>query len=143
MDVPDDRIIDGLDISGLMHGVKADDVADSAFYYYQHTHLQAVRYGKWKLILPRLEESAWSLPWRRHIDAKDYIAIKTPMLIDLEKDIGETINVADANEKVVENLLKLAQFARNDIGDYDRAGRNARFFDGQPRRPDIAKWKKK
>jgi hypothetical protein len=26
------------------------------------------------------------------------------------------------------------------IGDYNRIGKSARFFDPQPRRPDIAKW---
>ncbi len=37
-------------------------------------------------------------------------------------------------------LLNLAEWARNDIGDYNRIGKNARFFDPQPQRPDIVKW---
>ena len=47
--------------------------------------------------------------------------------------------VADANPEVVAELTKLADWARTDIGDYNRAGENARFFDPQPKRPDIKK----
>ena len=39
----------------------------------------------------------------------------------------------------VQDLTALADWARNDIGDYDRIGKNARFFDPQKRRPDIKK----
>ena len=38
-------------------------------------------------------------------------------------------------------LLKLVEFAREDIGDYNRIGKNARFFDSQRRRADIKKRK--
>ena len=41
---------------------------------------------------------------------------------------------------MVEHLLELADGARTDIGDYNRIGRNARFYDPQPKRPDITKW---
>ena len=36
-------------------------------------------------------------------------------------------------------LLKLAEWARSDIGDYDRIGTGARFYDDEPKRPDIGK----
>jgi hypothetical protein len=32
-----------------------------------------------------------------------------------------------------------AEMTRADIGDYNRIGQNARFFDSQPARPDAAK----
>ena len=51
--------------------------------------------------------------------------------------------MADANPAVVQRLLVLAEQARDDIGDYNRVGRNARFFDPQPKRPDAARWQKK
>jgi hypothetical protein len=41
---------------------------------------------------------------------------------------------------VVKQLLTIAEQAREDIGDYDRIGKNARFFDPHPPRPDIGKW---
>ncbi len=40
-------------------------------------------------------------------------------------------------QKVVAELLKKAEWAREDIGDFNRIGKNARFFDPQPKRPDI------
>ena len=44
---------------------------------------------------------------------------------------------------VVKRLLALAEWAREDIGDYNRVGRNAHFFDPQPRRPDVKRRIKK
>ena len=49
--------------------------------------------------------------------------------------------MAEKHPGVVNELLELAEQARNEIGDYDRIGMNARFFDPQPSRPDIQKWK--
>ncbi len=136
--VPADRVIDGHDIADLMHGVRGAASATDAFYYYQHTHLQAVRSGKWKLHLARPAKPPWGPPWASHIAAKDVIDIPEPMLFDLTADIGERTDVAAANPIVVARLLKLAQRGKIDIGDYNRVGKNARFFDPQPRRPDIA-----
>lgn len=42
-------------------------------------------------------------------------------------------------EKVVE-LTRVAEKAREDIGDYDRIGKHARFFEAGPRRSDMAQW---
>jgi len=49
--------------------------------------------------------------------------------------------VADKNPDVVRRLLALAEQASNDIGDYDRIGKGARFHGPAPKRPDIGKWK--
>ena len=105
-----------------------------------HTHLQAVRSGKWKLHLARPAQPPWCPRWARHIKKKDVIDIPKPMLFDLDADIGESTDVADKNPDVVARLLKLADWAREDIGDYNVIGKNARFFDPQPKRPDAAKW---
>jgi hypothetical protein len=48
--------------------------------------------------------------------------------------------VAEANPKVVKQLLSIAEKARVDIGDYNRIGSGARFFDKGARRPDVKKW---
>ncbi len=134
---PTDRVIDGHDISPLMHGEKGARSPTKAFYYYQHTHLQAVRSGKWKLHVPRPANPPWTPNWTRHIHRKDVIEIKQPLLFDLEADIGESKDVAADHKDVVERLGKLAEQGRQDIGDYNRIGRNARFFDPSPKRPDI------
>jgi len=141
-EVPSDRVIDGHDISDLMHGKKGAKSPTKAFYYYQHTHLQAVRAGRWKLHLPRPADPPWTPNWAPHIDEKDVIEITEPMLFDLQKDIGEQRDLAGKHPEIVARLLELAEHARSDIGDYNRIGKNARFFDPQPRRPDVARWLK-
>jgi len=140
---PGDRVIDGHDIADLMHGKPNAKSPTKAFYYYVHTHLQAVRSGKWKLHLPRPARPPWTPGWARHINAKDVIKVVKPMLFDLEADIGERTDVAENNPDAVATLLKFAARAREDIGDYNRIGKNARFFDPQPRRPDATGWMKK
>ncbi|UCE50015.1 MAG: sulfatase [Phycisphaerales bacterium] len=138
--VPTDRVIDGHDITALIHGGQGAASPAKVFFYYQHTHLQAVRSGKWKLHLPRPANPPWTPNWARHIDEEDVFDIKKPILFDLKNDIGERLDVAAKHPELVAWLLELAEWARLDIGDYNRAGRNARFFDHQPRRPDAAKW---
>lgn len=137
---PTDRVIDGHDISPLMQDAKGAASPTEAFFYYQHTHLQAVRSGKWKLHLSRPANPPWTPNWSRHIDKEDVFGIKEPILFDLKNDIGERHDVAAKHPEVVTRLLELAERARTDIGDYNRIGENARFFDPQPRRPDVAKW---
>ncbi|MEO2019402.1 MAG: N-acetylgalactosamine-6-sulfatase, partial [Fuerstiella sp.] len=53
----------------------------------------------------------------------------------LHNDLGETTNVADQNPQTVQRLLTLAEEMRKDLGDYDRVGRNMRFFDAADERP--------
>ena len=140
--VPADRTIDGHNICSLMFGEPGAKSPTQAFFFYQHTHLQGVRDGKWKLLLPRPAKPPWCPDWSTHIDPKDVIEIKKPILFDLESDVGETTDVAAAHAEVVERLLNLAETARDDIGDYDRIGKNARFFSDNPKRPDTKRWSK-
>lgn len=139
---PTDRKLDGMDISELLHGTK-EEIPDRTYFYYQDVHLQAVRKGKWKLHLPRKAQPAWAPRWTSHLLKKDVVDIPKPLLINLEEDIAETTNLADKNPEVVKELIKLAESASNDIGDYDRAGKGARFYDPEPIRPDTKKWEKK
>ena len=134
---PADRVIDGEDIRHLFHGNFAKANPDKAYYYYLRVHLQAVRQGKWKLHLPREKEPIGAAPFSRnaHIAPADRIGFAKPFLVDLEKDLGETTDVSAQNPKVVRRLLALAEGMRNDLGDYDRVGKNMRFFDPLEKRP--------
>ncbi|MEY4816193.1 MAG: Arylsulfatase [Verrucomicrobiota bacterium] len=134
---PADRIIDGHDIRPLLHGMAGATSPTEAFYYYAHTRLEAVRSGRWKLHLSRPEDERWSVFGA----PAETAALAEPLLFDLEADIGERTNVAAQNPQVVARLLALAEKARADIGDFDRVGAGARFFDPDPRRPDILKAK--
>ena len=130
---PADRIIDGRDISPLLHGTVGASSPTEAFYYYAHTRLEAVRSGRWKLHLSRPENKPWSVFGA----PAETAALAEPLLFDLAADIGERNNIAAQNPQVVTRLLALAEKARADIGDFDRVGAGARFFDPDPRRPDI------
>ena len=130
---PTDRIIDGRDIGPLLHGTAGASSPTEAFYYYAHTRLEAVRSGRWKLHLSRPENKPWSVFGA----PAETAALAEPLLFDLAADIGERNNIAAQNPQVVTRLLALAEKARADIGDFDRVGAGARFFDPDPRRPDI------
>jgi arylsulfatase A-like enzyme len=137
--VPTNRVIDGHDVADLVHGVIGGKSPTKALFHYVHTHLQAVRSGKWKLHVPRPANPRWTPNWARHIDARDVFDIASPLLYDLDADVGETTDVAATHPDVVRRLLGFVEGGRADIGDYDRIGAGARFFDDDPRRPDIGK----
>jgi len=124
--VSKDRIIDGRDAWSVLSGRRAADPHD-ALYFYWGTELHAVRSGKWKLHLPHpyqaLEAAgADGVPgtyMKREIDLS---------LFDLERDPGESTNVAGANPNVVRSLMVFVERAREDLGDSltKRAGKNVR-----------------
>ncbi|MCL4124915.1 UNVERIFIED_CONTAM: hypothetical protein GTU68_064624 [Idotea baltica] len=130
---PSDRVIDGVDISGLMH--QTHDSLDRNYFYYQHNCLRAVRSGKWKLMLPHTEPLKTSIAskWKNHIAKADAIRIQKAQLYDLDADVGETNDLADSHPAKVAELTKLAEQARGDIGDHDIFGTNARTFGSQRR----------
>ncbi|MGJ8639195.1 MAG: sulfatase family protein [Opitutaceae bacterium] len=130
---PTDRVIDGVDMTNLIHG--ESDSLDRSYFYYQHDCLRAVRSGKWKLILPHTEpvQTSTATKWKRHIAKTDAIRIQTPRLYDLDADISEAKDVAKQHSEVVEELMSLVETARNDLGDHDIFGANARTFGATPR----------
>ena len=141
-EVPHDRVIDGEDITHLFHGEFEKANPEKAYFYYLRVHLQAVRQGKWKLQLPREQEPVGAAPFSRntHIAPADRVGFEKPFLVDLTKDIGETTDVSEQNPAIVAKLLGLAEAMREDLGDYDRVGKNMRFFDpldSRPHKPPV------
>ena len=135
--VSQDRVLDGADICHLFSGNFEKSDPERYFAYYFVNSLQAVRQGKWKLHLPRPANPPWLGRFSRnpHIAPEDWLGFEEPFLVDLESDPGESENVAATNSQVVAALLSLAELVRADIGDYNRLGENARFFDPQAERP--------
>jgi arylsulfatase A-like enzyme len=131
-EVPTDRAIDGLDISDIISG-KAKHL-DRPYFYYQHQELRAVRKGKWKLHLPHhpdLKVISYT-KWPKHIAPEDRVLFDDYVLYDLNKDIGETTNVAAENPEIVAELVNLLDWAKKDIGDFDKRGENARPLGDEP-----------
>ena len=114
-EVPSDRIVDGKNISELLLRKEGAETPHDAYYYYFRGDLCAVRSGKWKLHV-KLGRGRKNAP-------------KLPYLFDLESDIAEKTNVAEANPGVVKRLQALLEKAREDIGDADRKGANERSAD--------------
>lgn len=109
-EVPRDRIIDGRDIWPVLSGRPGARSPHHALFYYNGARLQAVRSGRWKLILAQPKNGV------------------PRSLYDLEADIGETEDLSGRYPKVVDRLEALAERCREDLGDSltDRTGRNCR-----------------
>lgn len=138
-EVPNDRIIDGRDATDLFHGVEGAKSPSNTFFYYTRTQLVAVRKGEWKLFLPLKQKTFGN--WDVFTMDKDVSDHRQARLYNLKDDLGETTDVLAKHPDVVKELLALAESAREDIGDYDRIGKGARFYDPQPKRPDIKQHK--
>lgn len=136
---PADRVIDGKDVTALWRGERGAKSPTTEFYFYQRQRLVAVREGKWKLHLPRPEDELWAI----YLKPEDNGPVERPLLFDLAADVGETKDVAARHPEVVKRLLGVAEKARRELGDWDRAGEGARYFDPEPRRADIAEAKAK
>lgn len=117
-EVPTDRIVDGRDQSALITG-KTKKSARDTFYYYIKGNLHAVRRGRWKLALPNRR--------RFYGYAPDTTEVVKPELYDLENDVSEKHDIAGKHPDIVRELLKLADQVREDIGDLDNWGKNARY----------------
>lgn len=133
-DLPSDRTLDGNNLMPLLSG-QTDKGPNECFYYYGFTHLQAVRFDHWKLVLPRPASPPWCIWWGGYMQAIDELT-----LYDLQSDISERKNLADKHPELVERGLALIEQAREDLGDYDRIGRGARFFDDAPPRHESQRW---
>jgi arylsulfatase len=112
--------IDGKDAWPLFACEKGAKCPQEAYWHYYGTNeLQAVRSGKWKLILPhtcRMIEDR-----KPGADGKPagykQVKLDKPMLFDLEADVGELKDVAAANPEVLAMMQKHADTARAELGD--------------------------
>ncbi len=121
-DLPD-HPIDGKDIWPLIDGTPGATSPQEAYYFYYGRQLQAIRSGRWKLHFPHSYRTLAGRPGGRNgLPAKYSQAHIGLSLFDLQTDIGETTNVADAHPDVVERLSKLAEAMRHELGDQNRPG---------------------
>ena len=91
----------GGDILPLMEGKEGAKSPHKAIYGFTATgRLMSVRYQNWKLILPG-----------KHWTAN----LENPNLYDVEKDPGETENLADEHTDVVQTIMAMANEATDAI----------------------------
>ena len=122
--------IDGVNIISLLKGDAAAEPRKVFYYYYATNQLEAVRRDQWKLVLPHVGRS-----YEGFAPGKDGHAGQTNekrqyelALYDLRRDPGERYDVKDNYPEIVEALQKLAEEARDDMGDAvtNRKGKNVR-----------------
>jgi arylsulfatase A len=106
--LPGNPVIDGRDISPLLLGKTKDSPRD-VHYYFMGYQLQAVRQGSWKLALMPQKETMGR-------EAEPDAQTKTPRLYNLDSEIGEKTNVADAHPEIVAKLTALAEKMNAEIG---------------------------
>jgi arylsulfatase A-like enzyme len=102
---PDDRKIDGVSQVDLLLG-RTETGAREQFFYYDGPELQAVRVGPWKLRLPNLKNLRKWTEFDRGSQETE--------LYHLQRDIGETTNLAAAEPDVVARLMAIAESAPDD-----------------------------
>lgn len=124
--------LDGADIAPLLLGTGAREARP--IYHYFGYQPQAVRDGKWKLLL-QVDTRPTPRPvslWWEHLPASfdnQHRLLAAPELYDLEADIGEKHNVAAAHPDVV---TRLAARAREFDAALQRDKRPMQFVPGPP-----------
>ncbi len=122
---------DGKDATQFLTGKSKTSPRDE-FLYYAGCRLTGIRCGQWKLVLPRPANPPGLGWWGRMIEA-----VPQMQLFHLPTDPGETNNVIEDHPEVVAELMKRISRAREELGDIDRVGSGARFYDEGPRTPLI------
>jgi len=112
--------IDGLDLWPLLSGERgARNPHEAYFFYYGENELQAVRSGRWKLVLPHTYRTLSDQPRAHGGIPVQYQQVKLaePELYDLQRDPGERRNVASGQPEILRRLQALAEQARATYGD--------------------------
>ena len=122
--------IDGVNILPLFKGDAQAVPRQTFLYYYHKNNLEAVRRDEWKLVLPHQGRS-----YEGQVPGNDGYPGKAPenhpyplALYDLRRDPSERYDVQALYPDIVAELQKLAEAARQDLGDdlTQRTGQNVR-----------------
>jgi arylsulfatase A len=124
--LPQQPVIDGRDISPLLFGKTKDSPRD-VHYYFSQLKLQAIRQGPWKLAIAPQNETMGR-------PALDDASTASPRLYNLDAEIGEKTNVANAHPEIVAKLTALAEKMDAEIGG---ANPTARRPAGKVENPSI------
>lgn len=122
--------IDGVDLSPLINGDMTASPRKNFLYYYRKNSLEAVRIDNWKLVFEHPARSYLNqAPGKDGFPGNAPENVAMPMaLYDLRRDPGEAYDVKEFYPQILQELMKLADDARNDLGDdlQNKAGTNNR-----------------
>ncbi|WP_417851669.1 sulfatase [Thalassoglobus sp.] len=103
--VPDDRIVDGLDISPVLFGEGKSP--RETMYYYRGTELMAVRYQEWKAHY--YTQGAYGA------DARKREKHEVPLLYNLHHDPSERFNLNEKYPEILSKIEKLVKAHRDQL----------------------------
>jgi arylsulfatase A-like enzyme len=123
--------IDGVNIINLLINDKDDSPRKTLLYYnFRVNNLEAVRDKRFKLVLPHTSRSyAETLPGKNGGAGKRTVQKQVELaLYDLRRDPGERYDVKELYPDVMDELMKVVENAREDLGDEltNRKGYNIR-----------------
>jgi arylsulfatase A-like enzyme len=114
--VPNDRVIDGVDISSCMFGQSRDNPPRETFAYFDGGGLFAFRYKKWKLFI-KDENSKGT-----NVKVVKNKKVTAGTLFDLENDLAET---KDVSSDYPEIAAKIKSMADKFLSDFEKNRRPA------------------
>lgn len=94
--LPQDKKIDGLDVSDLIHGKTESSPRNEFVHYTSQGQLEGIRQGDWKLLIKK--------PRQNRNANRDKPKPPEVLLFNLNSDIGEQSNLAATNPEVVKEL---------------------------------------
>jgi uncharacterized sulfatase len=104
--LPEDRVIDGRNIQGLLTGQQTDSPHE-AIYFYHYDLLEGIRVGQWKYFR-RFNRYTWPIPLDAatipHKLGKSQLGNRWPLLYNLSVDPSESYNVIDTYPDIGEKL---------------------------------------
>lgn len=127
--LPEKRI-DGVSLLPILKGDVEAKPRETFFYYYRQNSLQAVRHGDWKLVFPHPGRT-----YEGYLPGNDGVPgevnenhVHPRGLYNLRRDPGERYDVSSAHPEVVKTLERVADEARQDLGDdlTGNSGKNRR-----------------
>ncbi|MEM8900435.1 MAG: sulfatase [Bacteroidota bacterium] len=116
-DLPE-KEIDGVSLTELWKGNFDAEPRTELYYYYGKNNLEAVRKGNWKLVYPHEHRSYHALPGNDGVGGPlPRGIVDTLELYNLMRDPGEAYNVISLYPDKVEELKKVGDKAREELGD--------------------------
>lgn len=110
--------IDGKDIWPLLSCQAGAKSPREAYFFYWGNELQGVRSGQWKLYFPHKYNTLAGKAGGKDGKPAPYQQAEIGLaLFDLAKDIGEKNDVSKAHPEIVQQLQKLADAIREELGD--------------------------
>lgn len=124
--------IDGIEFTDLLKGDDSTTPRKEFLYYYRRNSLEAVRKDNWKLVFAHPGRTyEGSLPGKNGQPGPAPEDHSIPRaLYNLARDPGERYDVQEQNPEIVAELEKIADAAREDLGDdlQKRDGKNRRLI---------------